>query len=224
MTPSLFIEILELIQDYLKNPVREYDSRRFAVRPGMAAGAGPCRSGTGNDPSSRRRSRIPRPPRPAQRLRRGRHLDPAGQRAADHQGADTGHPEKRGPKQQTPEAAPEGAERAPVLHPVPGVVVADDVFLRMAIPAHDGQLLHVEAGLLQHLKVAAVVKAALGHPQSVRRNALSELGHPSEVEGEGREIAGVDADDLGPGGHRRRWVLVREDLDKGLQPELEGRR
>ena len=54
-------------------------------------------------------------------------------------------------EQQSPDASPEGAGLAPVLHPVAGVVITDRVFVGMRIFADDGQSSHVGPCALKFL-------------------------------------------------------------------------
>ena len=68
---------------------------------------------------------------------------------AHEQGADARNEEERGAEHQAPDATPERAHFAPVLHAVAGIVVADDLLVRVIVASNDGKLLHVKAGGLQ---------------------------------------------------------------------------
>jgi hypothetical protein len=59
------------------------------------------------------------------------------------------YPEEAGSKQQASEATPEGPFFPLVQHAIAGVVVPDDMFLRMETLADERQLLHIEAVLLK---------------------------------------------------------------------------
>ena len=69
--------------------------------------------------------------------------------AGGNQWPDAGNHEKRGPEQQSPDASPESAVFAPMLHPLAGRVIAHDIFLRVISLSDNRQPFHVEGGLLQ---------------------------------------------------------------------------
>src|SRR3984957_12925465 len=77
--------------------------------------------------------------------------DPGDQRTSHQDRPNARYGEERGAKEQAPESPPERADLAPALHAIAGVVIADDVFVRVCVFGDNGQTLHVYAGLLQFL-------------------------------------------------------------------------
>ena len=75
--------------------------------------------------------------------------DQTDQRPRDQRRPQSRNPKEGGAKQQPPHSAPERAARAPGLHPIGDIVVADHVLLGVIVPPDDRQFLHVESGFLQ---------------------------------------------------------------------------
>ena len=65
--------------------------------------------------------------------------------------SDARNGEESRPEQHPPDATPEGALPAPILHAVAGVIVSDHVLVGVIILADDGHLLHVKPRPLQFL-------------------------------------------------------------------------
>ena len=70
---------------------------------------------------------------------------------ANSKRADTGNKKERGAKQEAPKTAPESTQFAPVFHAVFGIVVTDDIFIRVVVTADDGKFFHVKTRLLEFL-------------------------------------------------------------------------
>ena len=72
-------------------------------------------------------------------------------RPGHEQRPDAGNQKEPGTKQQAPKPAPEGSQFSPVFHAVAGIVIADDVFIRVIVATNDGEFFHVKPRLLEFL-------------------------------------------------------------------------
>ncbi len=75
--------------------------------------------------------------------------DGADQGAPDQDRTDAGNAEESRSDDEAPESTPQPPGASPELHAVAGVEEAHDLLLAVITLADDGELLHVEAGLLQ---------------------------------------------------------------------------
>ena len=75
--------------------------------------------------------------------------DPRYHGARGENGPEARDREEGGPEEEAPDAAPEGPELPPVLHPIPGAVVPRHVLFGVVVFPDDGQLGHVVPGLLE---------------------------------------------------------------------------
>jgi len=77
--------------------------------------------------------------------------DPTDEWPANEQRPDSWDQKEGGTEQQSPYPAPEGTQCSPVFNPVPGIVVADHVFLFVNVASNNRQFFHIEAALLEFL-------------------------------------------------------------------------
>jgi hypothetical protein len=77
--------------------------------------------------------------------------NPTDNRPGHEQRPNAGNQKEPGSKQQAPKPAPKGPQFSPVFHAVAGIVIADDVFIRVIVAAHDGEFFHVKPRLLEFL-------------------------------------------------------------------------
>src|SRR6185369_11537576 len=72
--------------------------------------------------------------------------------------------EKGRPEQQPPKSAPECSPLAPDLHAVTGIVITDDMFLRVIVLANNGELLHVETCQLKFFDAGFCFDVSVENP------------------------------------------------------------
>lgn len=75
--------------------------------------------------------------------------NPANERTSYEDRPDSRYGECSGPKQQSSESTPERSHFAPILHAIAGIVVANDMFIRVRILRGNRKALHIDACLLQ---------------------------------------------------------------------------
>ena len=91
------------------------------------------------------------------------------------------HGKKGCADQQAPGPPLEGAPSSPIFHAVAGIVIADNMFLRVIVFAHNGQLLHVEAAALKFLHGFLGCRVVLVYGYNCV--AFSHDSHPSAPTG-----------------------------------------
>src|ERR1039458_1498256 len=74
--------------------------------------------------------------------------DPSDERPRYYQRPDAGNQKECRTEQHSPYPAPEGAHFSPVFHALPGIVVADHMFIGVIVASNNRQFLQIETGLL----------------------------------------------------------------------------